>query len=117
MQNGRARDPRLPETPTLAELMDEHNTSAATRRLVPLVLASGDFGRPIIAPPGVTPERVKILRDAFMKTMNDPELLAEAKKNGLSITPTRGEELEMSAKSVVVQSPEMLQRLKTLMNE
>ena len=52
-----------------------------------------------------------------MKTMNDPELLAEAKKKGLSITPTRGEELEMAAKSVVVQSPEMLQRLKTLMNE
>ena len=51
MQTGRARDPRLPETPTLAELMDEHNTSAAARRLVPLVLASGDFGRPIIAPP------------------------------------------------------------------
>jgi hypothetical protein len=35
----------------------------------------------------------------------------------VSITATRGVELEMSAKSVVVQSPEMLQRLKTLMNE
>ena len=117
MQTGRARDPRLPDTPTLAELMDEHNTSAAARRLVPVVLAAGDFGRPIIAPPGVAPDKVKILRDAFMKTMNDPELLAEAKKRSLSITPTRGEELEMSAKKVVVQSPEMLQRLKTLMNE
>ena len=117
MQTGRARDPRLPDTPTLAELMDEHNTSAAARRLVPVVLASGDFGRPIIAPPGLAPDKVKILRDAFMKTMNDPELLAEAKKKSLSITPTRGEELEASAKSVVVQSPEMLQRLKTLMNE
>jgi hypothetical protein len=117
MQTGRARDERLPDTPTIAELMDEHKTSAAARQLVPVVLASGDFGRPIIAPPGVAPDKVNILRDAFMKTMNDPELLAEAKKKRLSITPTRGEELEMSAKKVVVQSPEMLQRLKTLMNE
>ncbi len=117
MQTGRARDARLPEAPTLAELMDDHNTTAEARRLVPLVLASGDFGRPIIGPPGVAPEKIKIMRDAFMQTMNDPELLAEAKKKNLSITPTRGEELEMSAKKVVVQSPEMMQRLKTLMNE
>ena len=117
MQTGRARDPRLPDVPTLSELMDEHNTPAAARRLVPLVLASGDFGRPIIAPPGVAPEKVKILRDAFMKTMNDPELLAEAKKKNLNITPTRGEDLEIAAKSVVVQPPEMLQRLKTLMDQ
>ena len=52
-----------------------------------------------------------------MKTMNDPELLAEAKKKNLSITPTRGDELEQLAKNVVVQSPEMLQRLKTLMGQ
>ena len=117
MQTGRARDARLPDAPTLAELMDDHNTTAEARRLVPLVLASGDFGRPIIAPPGVAPEKVKILRDAFMKTMTDPELLSDAKKKNLSITPTRGEELEMSARNVVVQSPEMLQRLKMLMNQ
>jgi tripartite-type tricarboxylate transporter receptor subunit TctC len=117
MQTGRKRDARLPDSPTLGELMDEHKTSAATRRIVPLVLASGDFGRPIIAPPGVAPEKIKILRDAFMQTMNDPELLAEAKKKNLSITPTPGQELEAAAKNVVVQSPEMLQRLKTLMSQ
>jgi tripartite-type tricarboxylate transporter receptor subunit TctC len=116
MQTGRTRDPRLPETPTLTELMDEHNTPAAARRIVPLVLASGEFGRPIIAPPGVAPEKVKILREAFVKTVNDPELLAEAKKKNLSIIPTPGAELEVAAKNVVTQSPEMLQRLKTLMD-
>jgi tripartite-type tricarboxylate transporter receptor subunit TctC len=117
MQTGRSRDARLPDAPTLTELMNEHNTPDTVRRLVPLVLAGGDFGRPIIAPPGVAADKTKILRDAFMKTMNDPELLAEAKKKNLSITPTRGEELEVSAKNVVTQSPEMLERLKTLMSQ
>jgi tripartite-type tricarboxylate transporter receptor subunit TctC len=33
-----------------------------------------------MGPPGVPAERVKILRQAFMKALNDPELLAIADK-------------------------------------
>jgi tripartite-type tricarboxylate transporter receptor subunit TctC len=117
MQTGKTRDPRLPEAPTLQELMDEHKTPESARRLVPLVMAGSDFGRPIIAPPGVPPDKTKILRDAFMKTMNDPELLAEAKRKNFDISPTPGEELEALAKEVVAQTPEVVERLRTLMSQ
>jgi tripartite-type tricarboxylate transporter receptor subunit TctC len=60
-----------------------------TRKLAALALASGEFGRPIVASPGIPAERVKILRDAFAKTLKDPDLLAEAKKKLLEIDPTR----------------------------
>jgi hypothetical protein len=80
MQTGRTRDPRLADVPTIYELMDEHKTPEPDRRLLPLVLAATDFGRPIIAPPGVVVDKTRIFRDAFMKTMNDPEFLTEAKK-------------------------------------
>ena len=116
MQTGRTRDPRIPDAPTLHELMNEHKTPESGRRLVPLVMAGSDFGRPIIAPPGVSPDKVKILRDAFNKTMADPELLAEAKRKNFDIAPTPGEELETLAKEVVAQPPEILERLKNLMN-
>ena len=117
MQTGRTRDPRLPEAPTFQELMDEFKTPDAARRLVPLVMAGGEFGRPIIAPPGVAPDRMRILRAAFMTTMKDPEFIAEAKSKNLDITPTRGEDLEALAKDVVTQPPEMVERLKKLMSQ
>jgi len=117
MQTGRTRDPRIAEAPTLHELMNEHKTPESGRRLVPLVMAGSDFGRPIIAPPGVPPDRVKILRDAFNKTMADPELLAEAKRKNFDIGPTPGEELEALAKEVVAQPPEIVERLKSLMSQ
>ena len=117
MQTGQARDPRLPDSPTLDELMREYKTPESRRRLVPLVMAGSDFGRPIIAPPGVAADKLKILREAFMKTMNDPELLTEAKRKNFDISPTPGEELEKLAKEVTSQSPEIIERLRTLMSQ
>lgn len=117
MQTGQTRDPRIADAPTIYELMNEYKTPDSERRLLPLVFAASDFGRPIVAPPGVPVDRVKILREAFLKTMSDPELLAEAKRKNLDITPTSGEELEALAKQVMVQTPEVIARVKTLMDQ
>ncbi len=115
MQTGNTRDPRIADAPTIYELMNEHKTPDSERRLLPLVFAASDFGRPFVAPPGVPPARVKLLREAFLKTLSDPELLAEAKRKNLDITPTPGEELQALAKQVIVQTPEAVARVKTLM--
>jgi tripartite-type tricarboxylate transporter receptor subunit TctC len=117
IQTGKTRDPRIADAPTIYELMNEYKTPESERRLLPLVFAASDFGRPIVAPPGVPPERIKILREAFLKTMNDPELLAEAKRKNLDITPSTGEELEALAKQVMAQTPEIVARVKTLMDQ
>jgi tripartite-type tricarboxylate transporter receptor subunit TctC len=117
MQTGTSRDPRIADAPTIFELMNEYKTAESERRLLPLVFAASDFGRPIVAPPGVPPDRVKILRDAFLKTMKDPELLAEAKRKNFDITPSTGEELATLAKQVMSQSPEVIARVKTLMEQ
>jgi tripartite-type tricarboxylate transporter receptor subunit TctC len=117
MQTGQTRDPRLADVPTLRELMDEHKTAEADRRMVPMVLAATDFGRPIVAPPGIPADRLKIFREAFLKTMKDPELLAEAKRKNFDITPSTGEELEALAKVVMAQPPEIVERVKMLMEQ
>ena len=49
--------------------MDKYKTAEATRRLAKVVVASDDFGRPLIFPPGVPADRVKIMRDAFNKAI------------------------------------------------
>lgn len=117
MQTGQTRDPRLADVPTIYELMNEYKTPDSERRLLPLVFAASDFGRPIVAPPGVPPDRVKILREAFLKTMKDPDLLAEAKRKNFDITPSTGEELATLAKQVIAQTPEVVARVKTLMEQ
>jgi tripartite-type tricarboxylate transporter receptor subunit TctC len=117
MQTGKSRDPRLADVPTIYELMDEYKTSEAERRILPLVLAATDFGRPIVAPPGFPADRLKIFREAFMKAMSDPELLAEAKRKNYDISPTGGAELEALAKQVMTQSPEIVERVKSMMSQ
>lgn len=117
IQTGLRQDPRLPDVPTLYELMDEYKTPESSRRLAKLVLASGDLGRPIIGPPGIPADRVKILRQAFTKALNDPGLLAQAEKQSVEIEPTGGEELEALAREVMAQPPEIIERMKKLLGK
>lgn len=117
LQTGKRRDPKLPDAPTLDALMNDYKTPDAVRRLATVVLAGGDFGRPIVAPPGVPADRVRILREAYLKALADPELLAEAKKKGLDIDPTPGEELEALAKEVALQPPEIIERMKKVLEQ
>jgi len=45
---------------------------------------------PYSLPPGMPAERVKLLQNAFIQTLKDPELLVEAKKSDLDIDPIDG---------------------------
>jgi hypothetical protein len=65
------------------ELMDRYETNAAGRSLAKAVLPAGEFGRPLVTPPGAPADRLKILRDAFDKSASDPALLAAAEKRRL----------------------------------
>jgi len=117
LQTGRKRDPKMPEVPTIHEIMNESKTPAPTRALVTAILASGDLGRPFITPPAIAPERLKSLRDAFRKTMGDPAFLADVKARKLEIDPDYGEDLESIAKEVVSQPREIVERMKKLLGE
>ena len=98
-QGGPKRDPRLADVPTLFELLDQHKSPAIMRNLTLIVLASGEFGRPMMAGPGVPRDRIKTLRDAYGKAMRDPSLIDEAKKGQMDMEYTPGEELKRRSKS------------------
>ena len=117
LQAGTKRDPRMPETPTLFELMDQHKTPEVMRRVTRLVLASGEFGRPMVAGPGIPPERIKILRDAYAQAMRDPGLIEEAKKSQMDMEYTSGEELQASLKEIMDQPRDVLDRVKKILTE
>ncbi len=117
IQTGSKRDARIKDTPTIYELMDKYKTTDAGRSLAKVILASGDFGRPIVAGPGVPADRVKILRDSFDKTIHDPALLAAAEKRRLEIDPTKWDEMESLAKEVMSTPPDVVARMRKLLGE
>jgi tripartite-type tricarboxylate transporter receptor subunit TctC len=117
VQTGKKRDPKLPEVPTIWELMNEHKTTDAGKRLATIILAVGAFGRPYVSSPGLPPERAKILQGAFRKTLTDPDFQAQAKERRLEIDPVGGEELEALAREVMAQPAEVVERMKRLLEK
>jgi tripartite-type tricarboxylate transporter receptor subunit TctC len=117
IQMGSRRDSRLANVPTIYELMDQHKTPEAGKRVARVVLTAAGLGRPIVAPPGLAADRVKILRDAYAKTLKDPDLTAEAKKRRWEIDPISGDDLEELAKDVITQPKEVIERMKWVMGE
>ncbi len=118
VQGGKKRDPRLPDTPLLSELMDQYKTGDADRRLVKVMLGSGEFGSaPTIGSPGIPAEIVKILRAGYAKAMVSAELIAEAKKQGFDAEHIPGEEIEALAKEVMSQPADVIASMKKVMEE
>src|SRR4051794_15837095 len=63
------------------------------KQAIEFLFAGNNLGRPFIAPPDMPADRVKMLRDAFMATMKDPDFLADAARQKLDVQPETGEHL------------------------
>lgn len=115
VQGGQKRDTLFSDVPTIHELMDKHRTPEPIKRLADVLLSTGDFGRPLIAPPNLPAERLKVLRDAYAKMLDDRDFLAEAKKREWEVERISGAELEAMAKRSVTQSAETVERLRKIL--
>jgi tripartite-type tricarboxylate transporter receptor subunit TctC len=99
--------PIIPDVPTIASL----GNMAEDRDVLKLVALGGDIGRALLAPPGLAPERVKVLRDAFDQMLKDPELLAFAEKNRFDISPLAGSDLQKLVEGLRDISPAVIEKL------
>jgi tripartite-type tricarboxylate transporter receptor subunit TctC len=68
----------------------------------------------MVAPPAVSPERVKILREAYNKALKDPELLDEVKRSRLDMEPITGQEIEVLYKELMNQPRAVVDLVKKL---
>jgi tripartite-type tricarboxylate transporter receptor subunit TctC len=84
------------------------------RKAVEVVVAQQVFGRPYIAPPGTPEEEIKVLRDAFMATMQDKEFLADAERSRLDITPASGEAVQRTIQKLYTTPKDVIDRAKQL---
>jgi tripartite-type tricarboxylate transporter receptor subunit TctC len=95
--------------------MDKHKAPDSIKRFAAVLLSPGAIGRPLIGPPNMPADRLKLLRDAYAKMLNDPEFLADAKKRDWDVEHISGQELEASAKKVVAQPPDTVENLKKIL--
>ena len=77
--------------------------------------AAEDIGRSILAPPGMAPERVALMRKAFDEMMRDPEFLEEVRRSQIEYAPLTGADLEKLARSTTDVSPATLERARKFM--
>ncbi|MDP2355889.1 MAG: tripartite tricarboxylate transporter substrate-binding protein [Beijerinckiaceae bacterium] len=110
-QGGRKRHADLAQTPLLADFA----RSAQDRQLIQFMLSSDEVARPIIAAQGTPPDRVSILRGAFMATMHDPDFQADAGKLKLDIEAMSGEEAQAIVSDMMSAPAVIIERAKTYM--
>ncbi len=75
----------------LAMERGEFARNERSRQVLQLFVAPQAMDRPILAPPGVPPARIAVLRTAFHAAMNDPGFIAEAKKQHIEIQEVDGD--------------------------
>ena len=104
------RLPELPNVPTARELaLTPGDLDLIKFCELPLVL-----GFPLGAPPGVPPDRVALLRKAFMETMVDPDYRAAVDKAKLEFSPKSGESLAADLVEAAKVPAEAIARYKLL---
>ena len=107
VQIGLTKAPDLPDVPLLMDLATNDQDRTALR----LLSAPATIGRPLFSTPGVPPERVQALRDAFDATMRDPAFLAAAQQAGLAVNPVSGSELQKIVGEIIGAPDEVKKRL------
>jgi tripartite-type tricarboxylate transporter receptor subunit TctC len=111
VQLGPQKAPDLPDVPLLTDLArSEHE-----REVLAFISSDTVLGRPFVLPPNVPPDRVAALREAFSRTVADPDFLRDAKKLGINIAPVSGAELQKRVEQTVATPREIVGEAEKLM--
>jgi len=117
VQTGQKHHPALPEVPSVWELAERRMLPEGDRRVMEVILAGGSFGVPFLAPPAIPDENLRLLREAFVKTMDDFAFRADVERDqGLEVRPVKGYELEMLARRILDLPPRVAQRLQRFLS-
>jgi tripartite-type tricarboxylate transporter receptor subunit TctC len=80
-----------PNVPTIDSIVSNPRQKA----VLALLSAPSRIGLPLLAPPGIAPDKLEILRKAYARMVRDKEYLDEAEKRGLPAgEPILGDELQ-----------------------
>ena len=89
-------------------------TNDRDRHLMAMIAAESVIGRLTAGPPGIPADRLELLRSAYARTLQDPDLLDEAKKLDIPIEPLDGPQTAKVIEDAMKQSPDTVQFVASL---
>ena len=108
-QGGAEPNPTV-DAPFVVDLGKTEEQKTAIRFLY----AGQGIGRPFVAPPNLPADKLKILRDAFDKTMKDPDFIADAKAQKFEVDPRDGAYLEALIRSIYATPKPIIDKISKL---
>jgi tripartite-type tricarboxylate transporter receptor subunit TctC len=108
VQTGGGKHPLLEGVPHIDRYAKSKDDLAVFR----LIFGTHELGRIFTTTPDAPVERRNALRAAFLATMKDAAFLADAKKTGIDIAPSTGEQVEAFIARVVASPPAIVERAK-----
>ena len=90
LQTQPERHQDLPDAPSLTE----YGNTPADRQVTALYASGSGVGRSLLGPPGIPPDRLKILRHAFNAMVKDPDFVADIRKLKVELAPLPGERVQ-----------------------
>jgi tripartite-type tricarboxylate transporter receptor subunit TctC len=85
------------------------------RQLFNLMYSRQVIGRPLMTPPDVPSDRLKLLRDAYAATVKDENFLAEAERFKVDIDPVYFDELERLLGALYDTPPQIVKRMQDIL--
>ena len=90
VQTGATPQAGLEKVPLLIDLVPD----AETKKVLEVLAAPEEMGRPFFMPTGTPKEYVEVMRKAFDATLKDPDFLADAERSRLEVDPLTGAQME-----------------------
>ncbi len=107
-QFGLKKNPLFPDAPLIQDLLKND----VDKKAIDLMVIDTLVAWPVTAPPGMAPELLKTYRDAFAKTMKDPEFIADAAKAKRDVDLVSGEEVDKAIESAYSYSKDVIETAK-----
>jgi tripartite-type tricarboxylate transporter receptor subunit TctC len=109
---GPDREPDIPDVPLLSEYVKD----PADRLIMDIFGSTALFGHVWLAPPGVPADRVAALREAFNKTLHDPELIAFMKKRHAELNFVSWQQLDDAVQKLLKVDQKSVERLRAILD-
>jgi tripartite-type tricarboxylate transporter receptor subunit TctC len=107
MQIALQKDPEFADVPFALDFV----RNDADRKVMELYLTQKTVARPVLAPPGVPPDRMAALRAGFAALAQDKDFLTDGQKAKLDVAPVVAAEVDKVIALITAASPETAERL------
>ncbi len=103
---------RTKDLPNAEDLID----NKIGKTVMAMLALTGETAKPFLVPPGTPADVLNILRDAFVKTLRDPKVVAESEKAKLDVSYVSPEDCLKIIKYILNQPPEIVKEFNKYVN-